>query len=127
MALRGGARVDGLRDLVRDMESVGVDVADLKTAFAAIAAKGATLAASLAPRRSGALAASIKGNRAKNYAAVSAGSARVPYAGPINYGWPRRHIPAAEFMQRADIALRAVAVSDLDTAVAHLLAGRGLT
>lgn len=123
----GGVRVDGLRELVRDLERVGVEVADLKDAFGQIATRAANLAASFAPRRSGKLAASIRGNRAKNYAAVSAGSARVPYAGPINYGWPKRHIKASGFMQRADDAMRPTVVADLDAAIGRLLAQRGLS
>jgi hypothetical protein len=123
----GGVRVEGLRELVRDLEKVGVEVADLKGAFADIAAKGATLAASLAPHRSGALAASVRGNRAKAKAVVAAGSARVKYAGAINYGWRARNIEASGFMQRADLGMRETAVTDLDRAVTRLLAQRGMS
>jgi hypothetical protein len=43
----------------------------------------------LVPKRSGKLAASIGGGATARYAYVKAGTAkRVPYAGPINYGWP---------------------------------------
>lgn len=122
----GGVRVDGLRELVRDLEKAGVEVADLKDAFGSIAARAANLAAGFAPRRSGKLAASIRGTKAKNYAAVSAGSARVPYAAPVNYGWLKRNIAASEFMQRADDQMRPRVARDLETAIDKLIAGRKL-
>jgi hypothetical protein len=113
--------VEGLREKVRALEALGVEVDDLKDAFAGIAAEGAALASRLAPRRSGRLAGSIRGNRAKGKAVVTAGRATVPYAGPINYGWRRRHIGDDLFMQRADAQLeeRAVALleENLNTAV----------
>lgn len=123
----GGVRVEGLRDLTRSLEAMGVDVVDIKNAFGSIAAKAASLASSFAPRKSGALQASIKGNRAKNAAIVKAGSARVPYAGAINYGWPRRNIPAAGFMQKADDQMRPHVAHDLEVAIERLIAQKGLS
>jgi len=123
----GGVRVEGLSKLVRDLEAVGVGVDDLKDAFADIAAKGARLAASFAPQRTGALADSVRGNRAKSKAVVAAGSARVPYAGAINYGWPARNIKPVGFMQKADLAMRETAVTDLERAVERLIAAKGLS
>ena len=55
-------------------------------------------AAAMAPHRSGTLAGSVRGNQAKTMAAVRAGGARVPYAGPIHWGWPRRNIAAQPFL-----------------------------
>jgi len=123
----GGVRVEGLSNLVRDLQAVGVGVDDLKDAFADIAAKGARLAASLAPQRTGALADSVRGNRAKSKAVVAAGGARVPYAGAINYGWPRRNIKPALFMQRASDEMAETAVTDLDRAIERLIAAKGLS
>jgi hypothetical protein len=113
--------VDGLKKLVRDLEKAGVQVADLKVAFGSIAAEARSLAAGFAPRRSGRLAASIRSSTAKNYATVTAGGARAPYAGPINYGWPRRNITGSGFMQKADAAIRPRVLQDLVTAVDRLL------
>lgn len=96
-----GTYVDGLRETVAALERVGVDAADLKTVFTAIGDMVREDAARLAPRQTGRLAASLKPTRTKNKAAVRAGSARVPYAGAINYGWPARGIPASRFLQRA--------------------------
>lgn len=123
----GGVRIEGLAALQRGLLSLGVELEDLKDVMGSLAAEGARLAASFAPRRSGDLAASIKGNRAKNAAVVKAGAKRVPYAGAINYGWPRRHIVGAGFMQRADASMRPHVATDLDRAITKLIAEKGLT
>ena len=120
-------KVAGLKELVRDLEKTGVQVADLRAAFTGIAAEARSLAVGFAPRRSGKLAGSIRGSAAKNYATVSAGGAKAPYAAPINYGWPRRNIQGAGFMQKADAAMRPRVLRDLVTAVDKLLREKDLS
>ena len=52
-----------------------------------------------APRRSGALAGSVKARATAQRAQIIVGTnVRVPYAGPINFGWPLRHIAPQEFI-----------------------------
>lgn len=127
MATIVSTRVEGLSALVRQLEQLGGDVEDVKDVMAGIAAKGARLASGFAPRRTGALAASIRGNRAKARAVVTAGTAsRTPYAAVVNYGWPRRNIPANGFMQRADNALQPIALRDLDKGLEQAIRRRGL-
>jgi len=121
-----GVQVEGLTRVVRDLQRLGLDVSDLKEAFGGIAKLGADLAAGFAPRRTGALAANIRGSRAKSRASVLAGGARVPYAGPINYGWQARGIPAVGFMQRADEALSPKAPDLLIKAINDAIVTRGL-
>src|ERR1700741_5068955 len=123
----GGVYVEGLREMVRDLQTLGGgELEDMKDAFGQTAAQAANLAASFAPRRTGRLQASIRGDRAKNKATVRAGGARVPYAGAVNYGWPRRGIRAARFMQRADEKIRPTVADDLEAAIVKLIADRGL-
>lgn len=117
MADRIGFRVEGLSQVVRALNALGADTEDLKEAFSEIATEGARIASAAAPRQSGALAADIRGNRAKSKAVVTAGRAAVPYAGPINYGWPRRNIEAAGFMQTASDAMEPRAVGMLEDAI----------
>jgi len=93
--------VDGLREAVRDLQKIGAEVDDLKEVFTSIGAMVATDAVALAPKRSGALASSLKPTKTKNKAAVRGGGARVPYAGAINYGWPSRNMEAQLFLQKA--------------------------
>jgi len=121
-----GVRVEGLNKTVRALQGVGVEVADLKTAFAAIAAEGARLAAGYAPHRSGTLSGTIRGNKAKNKAVVIAGKARVPYAGAINYGWPKRNIRPSLYMQRADAELAPKAVKMLESGLDDAIRKAGL-
>lgn len=98
-------QVDGLRETVRDLERVGVEVADLKTVFGTIAAEGAHVAETFTPHASGALAATVRGNKAKNKAVVTFGTARIRYAGPIIYGWPARNIAPAQTVERTDAVM----------------------
>lgn len=126
MGAVGGFRVEGLSGVVRALQDLGLDVDDLKDAFAEIAAEGAELAAGFAPRRSGALADTIRGNRAKSKAVVIAGRARVPYAGAINYGWPKRNITGAGFMQKADLALRGRVLDKLEEEITKKIRQKGL-
>lgn len=125
MAL-GGVRVEGLNRLVRDLQALGLEVDDLKEAFGDISSKGAEMASSFAPKRSGTLAATVRGNKAKNKAVVSAGRARAKYAGAINYGWPKRNIAPSSFMQKADEYMRPFALEMLEDAIAEKIREKGL-
>lgn len=116
-----GVRVEGLTGVVKGLQRAGVEVADLKAVFAPIAAEGADMARSFAPKRTGKLAASARGNKAKNKAVVTVGRARVPYAGAINYGWPARGIKGSFFMQRIDDKITPLAVRMLDDGLGKLL------
>jgi hypothetical protein len=60
-------------------------------------------AAVTAPRRTGALGASVRGMKQVGRARIVAGNASVPYSGPINYGWPARNLPAQPFMNEAAV------------------------
>lgn len=126
MAL-SGFKVEGLSQYVRNLQALGLEVSDLKEAFAAVAQKGADIAADYAPKRSGRLAGSIRGNKAKAKAVVAAGGRGAPYAGAINYGWPRRGIAPSSFMQRADEALRPYALHELDSEIQSKIRQKGLT
>jgi hypothetical protein len=119
-------KIAGLKELVRDLEKTGVQIADLKAAFGGIAEEARSLAAGFAPRRSGRLAASLRSSTAKNYATVTAGGASAPYAGPINYGWPKRNITGSGFMQKADASIRPRVLGDLVRAVDRLLREKDL-
>lgn len=110
----GSVRVEGLNETLTALQRFGVEAADLKDVMAEIADLGARLASGYAPTDSGRLAASVRGNKAKAKAIVIAGKARVPYAGAINYGWPRRGIAPRLFMQKADAELAPRAVELLE-------------
>ena len=121
-----GLKVTGLREMVRDLEAIGVEVEDLKDAFGAIAKEGAEVGRGLTPERSGRLAGSTRGNRAKAKAVVTWGRAAIPYAGVQNYGWPRRNIPAKGFAQGTDAVMSPVAVRKLEANIEQVIRERGL-
>jgi len=120
--------VDGLRKLRRDLRALGDDLGDLKDANASTAQVVATEAARRAPTgRTGRLAGSGRGNRAAGRATVSFGGAKVPYAGPIHYGWPARGIEPQPFVTDAAVATEPIwlpaYLAAVDQAVEHV-AGR---
>ena len=119
-------RVDGLSAVTRALVGMGVEVEDLKDAFSSIASVGARIAAGFAPKLTGRLAGDVRGNRARNKAVIAAGRVSVPYAGPINYGWPARNIEAAGFMQRADQELQPYALRRLQQNIDAAVRRRGL-
>jgi hypothetical protein len=124
---RGTAiQIEGLNKVVRDMQRLGVEIDDLKDVFSAIAKEGARLASSFAPKRSGKLAKSVRGNKAKNNAVIIAGKKAVPYAAPINYGWRKRNIQPSEFMQDASAALKPRAISMLESGLDRAIRKAGL-
>lgn len=127
MAAQVGFKVQGLSQVVRALQEMGLEVEDLKDAFAKIAQEGAEAAAAAAPRKSGRLAADIRGNRAKSKAVVTAGRVSVPYAGPINYGWPSRGIEPAGFMQAADQQMQPIALRLLEDDINAKIRQKGLT
>jgi hypothetical protein len=118
--------ITGLREVVRNLEKIGVDVADLKEVFTNIGEMVRADAAVLAPSKSGRLAASIKPTKTKNKAAIRAGSARVPYAGAINYGWPKRGIRPANFMKRAIDADTPRALEMMDEGIGEIIRRYGM-
>ena len=123
---RIGFKVEGLTQVVRALQELGLDVDDLKAAFSRIADEGAQAASGFAPKRTGRLASDVRGNRAKSKAVVTAGRASVPYAGPINYGWRARNISPSGFMQKADQVMQPKAIQMLEDEINAQIRKRGL-
>ncbi|HEY9351974.1 MAG TPA: hypothetical protein VIP28_01930 [Nocardioides sp.] len=82
-----GVELEGLNGAIRGLRSLGVEAADLKSVFSAVATESRDVMAGFVDSRSGALARSLRGNRATNKAIVRGGGARVPYAGAVQWGW----------------------------------------
>lgn len=102
MSISGsGLEITGLRETIRDLEKYGAEVSDLKDAFRRIGTIVVDEAKRRAPKKSGALANSIRPSNTKNKSVVRVGSARILYAGPIHFGWPSRNIEANEFLYSA--------------------------
>ena len=99
-----GVRVEGAARLRRELRRAGDDLGDMTAAHRAVAQIVATMAQATAPRRSGALAATVRGSGTKTRASVRAGYKRTPYAGVIHYGTPSgypRHYQPQPWIQLA--------------------------
>lgn len=92
-------RVEGGRELRSALRQAEGGLADLRQTNAAAAALVSRVGAIGAPRRSGLLAATVRPGATQSAAIVRAGSARVPYAGVIHYGWAERHIQPNPWLQ----------------------------
>lgn len=85
---------DSLNKMARDLESNIELNKELSTTLS-------QKASALAPRLTGALASSVVGNPSAEKAQIMAGSAAVPYAGVIEYGWPQKNIEAQPYLNPA--------------------------
>jgi phage gpG-like protein len=99
--MEAGIKVEGGRQLRKALADLDPKLDDLKDAHQRVSKIVEQHAKGNAPRRTGKLANSIRGNRAKTRATVKAGGARVRYAGVIEWGWPKRHIPAQHYLVNA--------------------------
>jgi phage gpG-like protein len=85
---------DSLKRMARDLES-NLDLnKELSTTLS-------QKASAMAPRLTGALASSVAGNPSAEKAQILAGSAAVPYAGVIEYGWPAKNREAKPYLNPA--------------------------
>lgn len=86
-------RVEGLRQLRVALRRADGDLSDFRQANAEAAAIATDASRARAPRgATGRLAASVRPGATQTQAIVRAGGAAVPYAQPIHWGWPSRHI-----------------------------------
>ena len=117
MALTSGIQVSGAAETRRALRKFGDDLSDLKDAHERIARMVANEAQGRAPVRSGALRASVRGSGTKTRAMVRAGKKRVPYAGPIHFGWAERNISPNPFMYEALDARKGEVIASYQKAV----------
>ncbi len=96
-----GIRVTGLRTMARDARRTitrmdkGIRGANKRSVERVLVPR----IRSAAPRRKGWLAGSVRARATAQRAQIIVGTpVKVPYAGPINFGWPLRHIAAQEFI-----------------------------
>ncbi|CAB0923859.1 hypothetical protein FRC0431_01842 [Corynebacterium diphtheriae] len=104
-----GVRVEGARKLRSTLKKAGIDVReDMKQAHKDAASIVSRRAAQIAPvgpgsrrHKPGQLKASVRPAGTQTAAIVRAGKKRVPYAGPIQWGWHKRKIKPTFFLTRA--------------------------
>lgn len=98
----GVERIEGLREVQRDLRLLGDDTkTEMKATHLAAAEIVVMGAKRIVPYRTGRLAASIRALATNASGKVRAGSASVPYAGPIHFGWPMRRIAPQPFIYDA--------------------------
>lgn len=95
--------VVGQKRFVQTMRKAGADMQELKEVNRRAADIAKAEAVARAPRgKTGRLAGSIRaGATQKAGIIIRAGRKTVPYAGPINYGWPARNIRPRTFVNDA--------------------------
>ena len=95
--------IEGIRDLARTLRKAGQEGArDMLLAANKEAAKTVEQTARpLVPQRTGKLVSSLKSSGTARGGVVQVGRMAVPYAGPIHFGWLRRHIRPNPFLFEA--------------------------
>ena len=118
--------VEGARQLKRALRQVEGGTSDLKEihAKAAKIVEGAALP--LVPRRSGRLADTLRSSGIASGGVVRAGFAKVPYAGPIHFGWAARNISPQPFLYDALDARRGEVIAAYEDNVKKLIKKHGL-
>lgn len=120
-----GVQTTGLRETIRTLEKFGADVADMKAAFKRIGQVVVDAAKTKTNSKSGRLAASIKPSNTKNKSIIRAGSARVPYAGVIEYGG-YNNIAPKNYLRGAVAEKRPEAMNLLEKELNDLIRRNGL-
>lgn len=85
----GSIQVEGLKAINNSLKALGEDTTVLADANFEAANQLLREAQPLVPVRTGALKGSLKASKTKAFAQVRGGSAKVPYAAPIHWGWFR--------------------------------------
>lgn len=102
MAATPTYEVEGLNKLLRALEKLD-DAA--KEQFKEVGFRVGEFVAQQAreevPVRSGDLRGTIRPAKTARGAKIRSGNKRVPYAGPIHFGWPARNIRPNQFLYRA--------------------------
>lgn len=91
---RPALQVLGAKGLRRTLKEAGLSVQDLKDSHAKVAKLVETEARPDTPVRTGKLKRSMRSSGTQTAAIVRVGTAAVPYAGPVHWGWEARHIKA---------------------------------
>lgn len=140
----GAIRVQGLRETIKSLEALGADKTEIVGANFRAAETLRKQASPLVPvyagttskasgktyvyKSGGALKSSLRSSRAKGYAAVVAGNARVPYANPIHFGWfedkenfIQKNIKPNLFLYRAMSVVKFQIIQDYDRDMQQLI------
>lgn len=90
----------GLNRLARSLRQAGVDMTRLKADYKRMADVVKSAIKPEVPTKTGRLRRTLRDSATQKSGVVRAGGGQVPYAGPIEYGWPRHHITGQHFMEK---------------------------
>lgn len=88
----------GQRRFVQTMRKAGADLDELKAVNRQAAQIALPAVTGRTPVRTGKLKRSIRVGATRRAGVIRAGGKAVPYAGPLNYGWPAHHITPRLFV-----------------------------
>ena len=94
-------QVEGATELRRALKRMDDRLDDLKDIHAGAAEVVREEATRIVPHVTGLLADTIRTSVRKTGSSVLAGKARVPYAGVIHFGWPKRNIEPQPYLYDA--------------------------
>lgn len=102
-ATKTAIEVKGLRKLNKTIKTLADEGLNetLKATNKEAAETVATAAKPRVPRLTGLLAATLRTSATVRNGAVRVGNARIPYAKPIHFGWPKRNISPNPFLYSA--------------------------
>lgn len=93
--------IDGVKEVQTSLDKIEKNIRENLALNKELSSTIAQKASALAPRLTGALASSVVGNPSAEKAQIVAGSAAVPYAGVIEYGWPAKNKQAKPYLNKA--------------------------
>jgi hypothetical protein len=119
---KGGVKVSGVREVQAAMKALEAEAKDLKAAHLAVSSALVPGVATRSPRRSGTLASSWKAGATKGRARITS---TTRYAGPIEYGWPKRGIEPARMVRDTVDASHAEILETYERELERLAKGEG--
>jgi len=124
---RAAVEVEGARQLRKALAELGDDAVD---ELKAVNMKGVEVvlaeALTRVPVRSGRLYETVRGSATKTRGTIRAGFKRVPYAGPVHFGWPARHIEPNLFLYDAVDERRGEVIAVYKKNIGKLIKKNGL-
>jgi hypothetical protein len=93
--------IQGVKEVTDSLDKLGRDLKSNIELNKELSTTLSQKASAMAPRLTGALASSVQGNPSAEKAQILAGSAAVPYAGVIEYGWPAKNKEARPYLNPA--------------------------
>ena len=127
MPRRAAVEVEGARQLRKALAELGDDAVD---ELKAVNMEGVDIvlaeALTRVPVRSGRLYETVRGSATKTRGTIRAGFKRVPYAGPIHFGWPARNIEPNLFLYDAVDERRGEVIAVYKKNIGKLIKKNGL-